>query len=467
MDGRATISKIVNSTNSHIFYFWEGLSSSERKELLDDIRGVDLKKITNYHKKYLNSKPQKISIEQTDYLKIENIERKFKNIGEEALLNGEVAILTVAGGQASRLGYELPKGCFPITPIKSKSLFQIFSEKILYYNSYYKKNIFWYIMTSDSNYDDTRSFFETNNYFGLAKDSIIFFKQGMLPTITRDGKLILKEKNRLFLNPDGHGGILTALKNNNLFDKLKDDKIKYLSYFQVDNPLVNLLDPYFIGYHIFAKGEVTTKVVKKLYPEEKLGNIVKNRKYNFVIEYSDMPKESMFEVDDNGELKYLMGSIGIHMFSVDFLDKVSKKLEIHFANKVVEGYILQDDNEPKYGEIDAIKFETFVFDVIKLTKKSLFFETERVNDFAPLKNRSGVDSIETTIQGQTNQFFYWLKEAMLITKDAKLGSSKIEISPLYAPDKDIFIEKSKKEADKLKRVIFNENGLLNEEIYIG
>ncbi|HOV13879.1 MAG TPA: UTP--glucose-1-phosphate uridylyltransferase [Spirochaetota bacterium] len=461
-----TITKIVNSENNHIFYFWESLNEEEKKVFLNDIRGVDLNLVKKYFEKYQNQKIKKISFEPTPYLPIEKIEQKYKNIGEEALLNNEVAVLTVAGGQASRLGYEQPKGCFPITPLKNKSLFRIFSEKILFYSKYYKKDIKWFIMTSDTNYDDTKTFFEKNNYFGLKKEFVRFFEQGMLPTVTLDGKLILKEKNRLFLNPDGHGGILTALNNNGLLNEMKKDGIKYLSYFQVDNPLVNLLDPYFIGYHILSKSDVTTKVVKKLYPDEKLGSIVKNKRHSFVIEYSDLPKENMFEKEASGELKYPMGSIGIHCFSVDFLAKFTKKLEIHFARKVVDGYLFKGNEEPKLDKIEAIKFETFIFDIIKLTKKSFFFETERIDDFAPLKNKTGVDSIETTILGQIDQFFYWLKYSGIIDKNIELVNKKIEISPLYAPDKNIFLEKTKKEADKLKRIIFNENGLLNEKIYI-
>ncbi|HPO49536.1 MAG TPA: UTP--glucose-1-phosphate uridylyltransferase, partial [Spirochaetota bacterium] len=382
------ISKLLNSENSHIFYFWEELGEEEKKDLLEDVRRVDLKLVKKYYENYINLKNKKISFKPASYFSVSERTKKIKNIGDSALLNNEVAILTVAGGQASRLGYDQPKGCFPITPLKSRSLFEVFAQKIQFYSIRYKKDIFWYIMTSESNYEQTKNFFEINKYFGLKREGVIFFKQGMLPTVTSDGKLILKEKNRLFLNPDGHGGILTALSKNNLFKDMKEKNIKYLSYFQVDNPLVDLLDSYFIGYHILSKSEVTTKVVKKASPEEKIGTVVKNKKCNFVIEYSDLPEENMFEKDDSGNFVYSMGSIGIHIFSVDFLQKFTKRLEIHFANKKVEGFNFDNNGSPEKKDIEAIKFETFVFDIVKLAKKSFFFETERIDDFAPLKNKT-------------------------------------------------------------------------------
>lgn len=460
------ISKITSSENKHVFYFWENLTDEEKKILIDDLRDIDMKKVGLFYNQFIKATTKKLSLKPAKCFSIFERNDNLKIVGENAIRNKEVAILTVAGGQASRLGYDSPKGCFPISPLKNKSLFQIFAEKILFYSQRYSQRIDWYIMTSDTNDKDTKDFFEKNNYFGLDKSSLHFFKQGMLPTLTIDGRLILKDRNRIFLNPDGHGGVLSALTKNGFIDDMKNKNIKYLSYFQVDNPLVNLLDPYFIGYHILSRSDVSTKVIKKLYPEEKLGSIVRNTKHNFVIEYSDLPKENMFEKDDNGELKYLMGSIGIHVFSVDFLEKFSKKLPIHFAKKEVEGYDFSKDSSPELKKIQAIKFETFIFDIIRLTKDSVFFETEREEDFSPLKNKSGADSIDTTIAGQIKQFFNWLKFCGLIDESINADDRKIEISPLYAPDKYIFLEKYLKESDKLKKIIFNENGFLNEKIYI-
>ncbi|OHD17820.1 MAG: hypothetical protein A2Z98_10875 [Spirochaetes bacterium GWB1_27_13] len=240
--------------------------------------------------------------------------------------------------------------------------------------------------------------------------------------------------------------------------------IKYLSYFQVDNPLINLADPYFIGYHISKKSKVTTKVIKKLYPEEKLGCIVNSLEKNSIIEYSDLPKEKMYEKDSAGELKYLFGSIGIHIFNVDFLLKATSKLPIHFAKKQIEGYIFKENDIAEKGQMNAIKFETFVFDVIAFANKSFFFETDREDEFAPLKNKTGVDSIETCIKGQISQYKNWLKKSGLLITD--LTDQKLEISPLFTPDEIIFLEKAKKQPEYIKQKIYDENGNLRENIFI-
>ena len=459
------MSKIENTGNGEVFYFWNDLNDNEKDKLVKDLRSIDFTQINDFYRNsYLNKKKDDIVFEPTNYLSLNEKDPSLKNIGIESLSKGEVALLTVAGGQASRLDYDYPKGCYPISPVKRKSLFQIFAEKIYFYSKIYKSDLTWLIMTSEYNYSDTVNFFEKNGYFNLSKNKIVFFKQGAFPTITTENKLILKDKMEIYKNPDGHGGILTALLKTGLLADLKSKNVRYISYFQVDNPLVDMADPYFIGYHIKNNFQVTTKVIKKLYPEEKLGSIGKKNGVNGVIEYSDMPNELMRQTNESGELKYLMGSIGIHIFNTEFLINFTEKLPVHAALKKVDGYKKDKNGNLVFSELDAVKFETFVFDAITLAQKSGFFETERAEEFYPLKNKTGLDSIETCISGQKEAFRNWLIKSGIVGAESSIKN--IEISPLFAPTKEIFLEKISLSSDKLKNEIFNKDGSLKDEIYI-
>lgn len=459
------IKKLEESGNSHILYFYETLSEKEKNDLLDEVGSIDFDLIKKLFEDFKNQKKEPQNLKPADYYPIEITQnnRELKDIAEVSLRKGEVALLTVAGGQGSRLGYDHPKGCFPITPVRSKSLFQIFAEKIKFYSDYYKTQFYWYIMTSKENYDETLSFFKDNNFFSLNKEHIVFFKQGSLPTLTMDGKLILKDKNALFLNPDGHGGILNALSKNNIYQHMVKNGVKYLSYFQVDNPLTKIIDPYFLGCHIKENSKVSSKVIKKAYPEEKLGVICKKGQANCVIEYSDLSKEDMYAKDEKGNLKYLMGSIAIHIFNVEFLARLAEKLPVHFAVKKIKGYLSDGKGDFQISECEGVKFESFIFDVIPMADISIFFETTREVEFSPLKNREGSDSIQTCREAQSLLFLNWLKEAKLIDKDYDIN---VEISPLFAPDVEIFLNKVQENFDKLKNVIYDRNNNVKENIYI-
>ena len=461
------LKKIIKSGNSHILYFWNELSDFEKDFFIDEIERLDFKLIQEYFAMYQNNGKIEQKFSEPKYTSLSSIRenKEVYKIGEKSFRNGQVAILTVAGGQGSRLGLDMPKGCFPISPIKKKSLFQIFAEKIAFYSNYYKNDLKWFIMTSEENYQSTKSFFEESRYFNLKKRNIVFFNQGMLPTLTFDGKLILKEKNQILLNPDGHGGILKALLKMGLLNEIKDRGIKYLSYCQVDNPLARLVDPYFLGAHISENSYVSTKVIRVNYPREKMGRAVESNGINKVIEYSDLTEDKLNKKDSNGEYIYGLGSIAVHIFNVPFLLRWTKKLPIHFAKKISSGYKYDENGNLTKKEIDTIKFETFIFDTIPMAKKSIFFETKREEEFAPLKNKEGDDSIETATKLQINFFSEWLVKSGLVSKD-NIKDKIVEISPNYAPNFEIFLEKQTKEADKLKSLIYSFDGSVKDEIYI-
>ncbi len=459
----------ISQTNPQVFTFWNELSDEQKNSLIADLTSIDMTQIMSYYHKFQQTQAEEqIQFGSTEFFSYKNVanENQIRQSGKKALANGEVAFLTVAGGQASRLDYEYPKGCFPISPITKKPLFQIFAEKIRYYSAYYGREMDWYIMTSETNYDDTLSFFDKHNYWGLNPSHVTFFKQGMLPALTPEGKLILSEKNRIFRNPDGHGGILTALVKTGLINKIRDNGIKYLSYFQVDNPMINMADPSFIGYHILHGMSISTKVVEKLYPEEKMGVIGKKNGINCIIEYSDLPKELESMRLPNGHLKFGMGSMGVHIFSTDFIIGFTAKLAVHCAKKQVPGLILED-KVPTKTQIEAVKFETFVFDMIALADKdkSGFYETLRANEFYPLKNKTGTDSIDTCTKGQINTYIRWLIEAGIVKDTEAHQINKAEIGPLFAPDREIFLRLAAEEKEYIRQCVYTD-GKLNKEINI-
>jgi len=366
----------------------------------------------------------------------ENTDDKVLSLGEEALYSGKVAAFLVAGGQGSRLGFDGPKGIFKVTPIKNKSLFQLFSEKLLNLQNQYKTTIPWYIMTSDTNHKQTIDFFEKNNYFKLLKKNIYFFKQDMLPAFDKQGKLIMEEKYRLFFSPNGHGGSLQALNKSGSLQDMQVRGVKYIFYFQVDNVLVNMCDPIFLGYHIAADSDMSTKVIRKKDAEEKMGVICKINGRDGVVEYSDLTHEDTFSRSDDGELKYWAGNTAIHLMNVDFLNeraRLKKQLPYHKAEKNIpcideKGIKIHSDNK------NGMKFETFIFDLLLDVKKSFTLEVNRKHEFSAVKNKDGNDSPKTARQDLLRNYTSWLVEAGIEIERNEMGLPKhiFEISPLFA-----------------------------------
>ena len=262
------IEKVYDHKQDHIFRFWESLSAQQRKNLLAQIEMIDfslLSRLTGQakdqkdsQKNYELSPPEVITLDQRMQK-----DTAARTAGEEMLSRGKIAAFLVAGGQGTRLGFDGPKGMFPVTPVKKKSLFQLHAEKLLATGKKYGVQIPWYIMTSLTNNEQTITFFKKNNYFGYHKDHVIFFIQQMIPAIDRQGKLILDQADHIFMNPNGHGGSIKALSESGALSNMKKRGIEHLFYFQVDNVLTRICDPVYIGYHVLAGSEMSCKVVRK------------------------------------------------------------------------------------------------------------------------------------------------------------------------------------------------------------
>jgi UDP-N-acetylglucosamine/UDP-N-acetylgalactosamine diphosphorylase len=407
----------------HVLKFWDDLNETHQEQLVCQLEAVDFE---------LFNSLQQLSAESTlgelHPSPIVPLNDTYREIGVERIKKGELSVLTVAGGQGTRLGWSGPKGTFPATPVTGKSLFQVVAEQILFAEKKYGVVIPWYIMTSSENDAVTRSFLLDNNCFGLERTDIFIFTQGEVPASTKDGKMLLSSQSSVAMNPDGHGGVISALKVSGGLEEMEARGIKYISYVQIDNPMANVVDPKFLGVHLSEESskEVTSKCVKKTNPEERVGVFCLVDGKTTIVEYSDLPHEKTVEQNDNNELSYGAGSIAIHMLSTEFLQRVADEMPWHIAHKIVPHIDLQTGEYVNPKSPNANKYERFVFDVLPLAKKSLVVETERADEFAPIKNAEGVDSPSTSQQLQKDRAIRWLRRCSVEVSDNAL----VEISPL-------------------------------------
>lgn len=351
----------------------------------------------------------------------------------------------MAGGQGTRLGYDGPKGTFPVTPVRRHSLFHVFSEKILAAGYRYGSPLHWFIMTSHQNHDATESYFRENRHFGLDPARIHFFRQGRMPAVDFAGKIMLETTGSLALSPDGHGGSLRALDRSGALDLMASEGIDTLSFFQVDNPLVRCIDPSFIGWHVTRGSEMSSKTVPKAYPEEKLGHFCIRKGKLVVIEYSDLPMSLQKEKDPaTGALRYEAGSIAIHAIDREFIRRMASGaggLPFHRADKKI-ATVDSQGNDVKPDKANGVKFEMFVFDALPFSRSPVVVETRRADDFSPVKNAEGVDSPATCRADQLGQFARWLRmggASVPLNASGKVDFS-MEVSPLFGYDEDSFME---------------------------
>ena len=363
-----------------------------------------------------------------------------------------MAAFTVAGGQGTRLGYDGPKGTFPVTPVRRKPLFQVFAEKLLAAGRRHGRPLHWFIMTSHLNHAATEAFFEERRHFGLDPGRVHFFRQGRMPAVDGDGRIMLEAPGAIAMSPDGHGGSLRALARSGALDLAAAEGIDVFSYFQVDNPLVRCADPEFIGWHLNRGSEMSSKMIPKQYPEEKLGHFCVRDGRLLVVEYSDLPMERQRETDVRGRLRFLPGSIAIHIIDREFARRMAAGtagLPWHRASKKIP--TIDAEGRPvKPAAPNGVKFEMFVFDALPLARNPLVIETNRADDFSPVKNAEGVDSPRTCREDQLRQYARWLRAAGAgVRTDATgLPDLALEVSPLFACDEASFSERWNRLAPK-------------------
>jgi UDP-N-acetylglucosamine/UDP-N-acetylgalactosamine diphosphorylase len=435
--------KLRQYGQEHVLAWWPGLSAAEQENLLAQLRALDLDAL----RKLYESRDQTTALPALDELapipsaRLDPRDAKLESLGEEGLRRGEIAALVVAGGQGTRLGFDQPKGMYPIGPVSQKSLFQIHAEKILALNRRYGTSVPFLVMTSPATDEETREYFAEQGYFGLPSAAVTFFCQGTMPALDlAAGKLLMETAHELCLSPNGHGGTLQALADQGLLQILEKRGVRQVFYFQVDNPLVKIADPTFLGHHRSMRAEVSSKGVIKVGPTEKMGNLVLVNGRCGLIEYSDLPQELAHATNPDGQLRFRLGSPAIHIFDLEFLKRVTQgpsRMPYHLARKRVE-YLDKHGGLVGPAQENALKFELFIFDVLPHAERWAVVETERREEFEPLKNATGANSPASVRQAISNLSATWLEHAGIAVPRQPSGDAihALEISPLFAIDPD-------------------------------
>jgi UDP-N-acetylglucosamine/UDP-N-acetylgalactosamine diphosphorylase len=453
------LEKFQRAGQGQVFAYWSELNAGEQQRLLAEAAEIDLAEVAQLTRTLLAAGAS-TGVDLSDLAPAPYEKRpehggdaeawaRAKATGETALRAGRVAAFTVAGGQGTRLGYDGPKGTFPVTPVRQKPLFQVFAEKIRAAGVRYGRPLHWFIMTSHANHEATEAFFGAHSFFGLDRARVHFFRQGRMPAVDFAGRILLESKCSIALSPDGHGGSLRALARSGSLDLMAREGIDTLSYFQVDNPLVRCVDPAFIGWHLERGSEMSSKMVPKAYAEEKVGHFCTQRGRTVVVEYSDLPAAMQRETGPGGALRYLAGSIAIHVLDREFVRRLAGAgaggegvaLPFHRADKKIPtldaaGQVMKPEKP------NGVKFELFVFDALPFARHPVIIETLRADDFSPVKNATGLDSPATCRDDQLRQFARWLRAggAELATDATGRPELTLEVSPLFGYDEDSFAD---------------------------
>jgi len=439
------LAKLAVHSQQHLIAFWDELGAADRRRLAAQIDAVDFAQIDRLFRQGTNhedwetlasraSPPAAIRLGGHDRADDSHAGRQ---AGAAALAAGKVGTLLVAGGQGSRLGFPHPKGMFPIGPVSHASLFQIHFEKVLATRRRYGAPVPVYLMTSPANHGETIAYLQQQNYFGLPAEEVVVFCQAAMPAVDAGtGKLLLADRGRLFLSPDGHGGVVAALRASGAADDVRARKLECLFYLQVDNPLAPVCDPELIGAHLRAGSELTTLVVAKQTPWDRVGNVVSIDGQLRIIEYIDLPDAAAVRRTPAGSLTFWAGSIAIHLFSAAFLERVigqDESLPFHVSKKRVP-HIDGRAQPVEPAAPNALKFERFVFDLLPAARHAIAIEVDRHRVFAPLKNATGADSDspEWVHQQMVRLHRGWLEAAGATVA----GDVAVEISPLWALDGD-------------------------------
>jgi UDP-N-acetylglucosamine/UDP-N-acetylgalactosamine diphosphorylase len=446
------VARLSAHHQEHLLRWWRDLDAIERAGLMAEIEAIDFDEldrlIAELVEREVAAAPDPEGVGPIEVFRLPQTDgdrsarRRLAELGAAALAAGEVAVVLVAGGSGTRLGFDGPKGTYPIGPVSAASLFQIHAEKVIARGRRHGKPLPLYVMTSPENHAETTRFFAEHDDFGL--EHVRFFVQGQMPAVDRTkGGVLLDERGHIALGPDGHGGTLAALAAKgpggapSCLDEMQARGVRTLFYFQVDNPLVEIADPTFIGIHRQSEAELSFKVIEKLAPDEKLGVVVTVGGKPQVIEYSDLPTALAERREPEGNLQLWAGSIAVHIFERSFIERThgGHDLPFHRAIKKVP-YIDDTGARIEPTEPNAVKFERFIFDALPLAQRWTMVETDRTLEFEPLKNATGPDSPATVRQRMSDLYAGWLEHAGAAIPRRADGSVPfgIEISPLYALD---------------------------------
>ena len=357
--------------------------------------------------------------------------------GEEAYRGGGVAVLMVAGGQGTRLGFRGPKGCFPLAPHSRKTIYQWQAEKLLSLSRRVGRDVPFLVMTSPATDAETRDFFAAHAFFGLRPGQVHFFVQGTVPSVDRDGRGLLEAPGKLLENPDGHGGAFTALVESGNLERLRGEGVTHLLYIQVDNVLAPVDDPLLVGLAREERADVVSKVIEKAHPDEKVGHLVNVGGRDRIIEYTELSPEQTRARAADGTLLFRWGSPGMHCWSLAFLAGLADegyRLPLHRSAKPLKAWL-----DGSVQQVDGWKYERFIFDLLPQAERSVGMEIDRDAEFAPVKNASGEDSPATAVELAHRQYVAWLEAAGVSV--SLPPEARVEISPLLAATCEQFLER--------------------------
>ena len=396
-----TINLLKKYNQEHIIKLLEKLDDNKKAELIEQINNINLDQIMELYentKKEIEIKESKIeSIKYLDKAKLsKDIKEKFNNLGEQIIRRGQYAVVTMAGGQGTRLGHQGPKGTFKLDVYgKGKYLFEILAENLKEANQKYNTSIPWYIMTSKENNAKTVEFLEKNNYFGYKKKDVTIFTQKELPLIDTKGKMLINKEYKIKEASDGNGGTYSSLRETGCLADMKERGIKWVFIGGVDNVLLKLADTTLLGMAIDKGVQIASKSVVKANPHEKVGVFCKMNGHPKVIEYAELPDKMAEEVDTDGELKYGESHIMCNLYTIEAIEKVSKEVLMYHCAFKKNSYIDENGKEIVPNEPNSYKFESFIFDAFEFFDDIAILRGKREDDFAPVKNKEGVDSPKT------------------------------------------------------------------------
>lgn len=380
----------------HVLQYYDELSGYEKEALLEQIMGTDLSVLAQcLHKEELNPRGEITPIEVMKLAQIEERREEFVQAGLDAIRAGRVGAVMLAGGMGTRLGADVPKGTYNIGLTKEVYIFQRQVENLLDVVHQAEAWIPLYVMTSDKNHEVTKAFFEEKNYFGYNPDYVTFFMQDMAPASDYNGKVYMEEKYKMSTSPNGNAGWFLSMIKWGVADQVKEAGVEWLNVFAVDNVLQRIADPVFVGATLDSGCVSGAKVVRKADPQEKIGVLCLEDGRPSIVEYYEMTDEIINSREADGELSYNFGVILNYLFRVDQLEEImSQKMPVHVVEKKIP-YIDGNGELVKPETPNGYKFELLVLDMIHMFDNCLSYEVVRDHEFAPIKNKTGVDSVES------------------------------------------------------------------------
>ena len=398
---KEAIDKLKEYGQNHIVNILEKLDETKKQELIEQINKIDFHQMMELYqntKKEIEFKESKIEpVPYLDKAKLTKEQREeFDKLGEEVVKNNQYAVVTMAGGQGTRLGHTGPKGTFKLDVYgKGKYLFEILADNLQEANKKYGVVINWYIMTSKENNADTVEFLEKNNYFGYDKNKVTIFKQSELPLVDTEGKFLINKEYKIKEASDGNGGTYSSLRASGCLADMKEKGIKWVFIGSVDNALLKMIDVTLLGMAVKKGVQIASKSVAKANPQERVGVFCKMNNHPKVIEYTELPEKMAEEVDSDGELKFGESHIMCNLYTIDAIEKIRKEPLIYHTAFKKNSYIDENGKEVIPTEPNSYKFESFIFDAFEFFDDIAILRGKREDDFAPVKNREGVDSPKT------------------------------------------------------------------------